>query len=87
MYLNIPDWTGAVFYYNTEYNNIPDWTGTVIYHNTEYNNIPDWTTAVRVPYFTIIMQNNNIPNRTGAVFCSITAPYHHCLPEGWRILP
>ena len=83
------------------YNNIPDWTGAVFHHNTTIYPHP-WlggclilpqfciiTTSLtgRVPYFTIILHYNNIPDWTGAVFHHNTTIYPHPWLDGCRILP
>ena len=83
-YINIPDWTGAVFYHNTAIYQHPWLDGCRILQ--PYRIISTSLTG-RVPYFTIILQYNNIPHWTGAVFYHDTTIYQHPWLDGCRILP
>ena len=81
-YFNIPDWTGAIFYHNTALSQHPWLDGCHILP-------PYWiiTTSLtgRVPCFSIILHNNNIPDWTGAIFYHNTALSQHHWLDGCRI--
>ena len=82
-YINTPDWRGALFYHYTTIYQHPWLDGCRIL--PLYCNISTSLTG-RVPYFTIILHYNNIPDRTGALFYHNTAIYQHPWLDGCLIL-